>query len=107
MSLIDDIAALKAHYQSKCDGEWEHANGITIESTDNPGWQITLDGAPLDIDRPLPFRRGNPDVDVSWVACEASSGVIRGGCGINDLEELIQVVASMVRRTAPNPPTAP
>ncbi len=37
-------------YKSNCDGEWEHAEGITIVTLDNPGWQITisLSGTPLE-----------------------------------------------------------
>jgi len=30
-------------YKNNCDGDWEHSYGITIETTDNPGWHITID----------------------------------------------------------------
>jgi hypothetical protein len=28
---------LEAWYASRCDGEWEHGYGISIETLDNPG----------------------------------------------------------------------
>lgn len=37
-------------YKSNCNGEWEHNEGITIVTLDNPGWHITisLNGTPLE-----------------------------------------------------------
>ncbi|MDR0960007.1 MAG: immunity 53 family protein [Propionibacteriaceae bacterium] len=31
-------------YGSKCDGIWEHGYGMSVESLDNPGWKVTVDG---------------------------------------------------------------
>ena len=46
MSLnIDDksvIGTLERWFKSRCDGSWEHDFGITIETTDNPGWLLTF-----------------------------------------------------------------
>ncbi|RFM25827.1 hypothetical protein DXN05_22980 [Deminuibacter soli] len=28
---------------SQCDGDWEHEYGIKTETTDNPGWSVTID----------------------------------------------------------------
>ena len=42
----DDVALIDRAYQGKCDDYWEHFHGITIETTDNPGWLATLDWAP-------------------------------------------------------------
>ena len=30
-------------YSNQCDGEWEHAYGITISTIDNPGWTVEID----------------------------------------------------------------
>ena len=49
------IEGLMRWYIDRCDGEWEHKNGFTIESTDNPGVIIRLDLTERD---PLP---GQPD----------------------------------------------
>lgn len=29
--------------KSQSNGDWEHHNGVTIESTDNPGWMMRID----------------------------------------------------------------
>ncbi len=29
-------------YKSNCNGQWEHNEGITIVTLDNPGWHITI-----------------------------------------------------------------
>ncbi len=30
-------------YANNCNGDWEHSYGITIETLDNPGWEIKID----------------------------------------------------------------
>jgi hypothetical protein len=34
---------LEEWYASRCDGEWEHGYGISIETLDNPGWRVRID----------------------------------------------------------------
>ena len=29
--------------RSQCNGDWEHGDGIKIETLDNPGWSVTID----------------------------------------------------------------
>jgi hypothetical protein len=33
---------LQQWYISQCDGEWEHDEGIKIQSSDNPGWIVEI-----------------------------------------------------------------
>jgi len=37
------LDAIDAWLKNMADGLWEHHNGITIESTDNPGWMMRID----------------------------------------------------------------
>lgn len=30
-------------YAENCNGDWEHNNGVLIETLDNPGWSIQID----------------------------------------------------------------
>lgn len=30
-------------YRSECNGDWEHAYGIQIDTIDNPGWSLKID----------------------------------------------------------------
>lgn len=34
---------LEEWYKNNCNGDWEHSHGITIETIDNPGWDLTID----------------------------------------------------------------
>ncbi len=38
-----DTIDLEHWLKSRCNGDWEHQGGISIESTDNPGWYIKVD----------------------------------------------------------------
>lgn len=37
-------AAIDAWFRSRCDGEWEQLPGVTLTTTDNPGWWLTFRG---------------------------------------------------------------
>ena len=34
---------LQAWYAAQCDGDWEHGNGVSIDTLDNPGWLLRVD----------------------------------------------------------------
>jgi hypothetical protein len=36
------VTTLESWYETRCNGDWENHNGILIESTDNPGWLVTI-----------------------------------------------------------------
>ena len=40
--LVSAINTIDTWYKSKCDDLWEHNNGITLATTDNPGWMVTV-----------------------------------------------------------------
>ncbi|MFO0948082.1 MAG: immunity 53 family protein [Planctomycetota bacterium] len=46
----DRTVRLQQWYESQCDGQWEHAYGVSIESLDNPGWLVRIDlrGSPAE-----------------------------------------------------------
>jgi hypothetical protein len=46
---VNELEWIQQWYQAQCDGNWEHAHGIKIDTLDNPGWAVTVDlkGTPL------------------------------------------------------------
>ncbi len=36
------VRMLEKWFENHCDGTWEHHYGITIETSDNPGWILTF-----------------------------------------------------------------
>jgi len=45
-----DFAGLIDWYVSHCDGDWEHQYGVRLETSDNPGWILTIDLADTNLD---------------------------------------------------------
>jgi len=43
MNALNPVEKIEDWFASRCNGAWEHQFGLTIESTDNPGWQASLD----------------------------------------------------------------
>jgi hypothetical protein len=39
---MNALSYLEKWYRSHCNGEWEHAEGISIGTLDNPGWSIAV-----------------------------------------------------------------
>jgi hypothetical protein len=88
-STDDALTLLQRWYLSRCDGEWEHRHGVTIESLDNPGWRVTIDLAGL------PMAGTGCDwakIDRSehdWLHWRVADQRFEGGCGATNLGELI------------------
>lgn len=81
---------LQQWYLRHCNGEWEHAFGVKIDTLDNPGWRVTINltGTELAGRRYGGYHReARPD---SWVHCEVVDDEFRGYGGANDLTEILQ-----------------
>jgi len=82
----DPLALLQRWYLSRCDGEWEHRRGITIESLDNPGWRMTIDlGAAIERDWTAVDR-----TELDWLHWRVTEGRFEAGCGPLNLPEAIR-----------------
>lgn len=42
MDAPNPLDRLAAWYASQCDGSWEHHNGISIATSDNPAWNVRI-----------------------------------------------------------------
>lgn len=102
--LTDVLAWLQDWYAARCDGEWEHDYGVTIESLDNPGWQLRIDltGTPLAeqrLDRTVVQRHED-----DWLHAWTEAEVFHAACGPLNLAEALHTF----RRWSDSPgPTAP
>jgi hypothetical protein len=87
---MNTLAQLQAWYDEQCDGEWEHARGVTIESLDNPGWRVRIDlkGTPLENRSFDAISR--LDLEREWISCEVKDGRFEGAGGPYMLEEILQ-----------------
>ena len=84
---------LEDWFASRCDGEWEHQNGIRIDTLDNPGWCVTAD-----VGTPVANREMAFDGDETWLDCRVSDGVFTG-CG--DPSQLGRIIEILQEWTGP------
>lgn len=74
-------------YESHCDGIWEHGYGIKLETLDNPGWILKIDG---EVNRvPLNFKVDNSDDD--WISITATQDNFMGAGGIHNLNQILEM----------------
>ena len=101
----DALAALQAWYADRCDGEWEHAYGVKLETLDNPGWRLVVDLVDTDVagrpfDRVERFRD-----DADWVVAYRDEARWNGACGALQLGEMLGLFVAWA--TGPEPEPAP
>jgi hypothetical protein len=92
---LEALQQLQAWFAKRCDGEWEHDHGISVQSTDNPGWwvKISLSGTPL---ASKPFdevRRGDLSMDPQppWLRCYVEDGTFNGAGDVTTLGEILTI----------------
>jgi len=91
------LVELSNWHRRHCDGEREHWYGITIQTTDNPGWwvKVDLNGTPLEARR---FERVAEAVDgngyphaARWINCEVTGNIWHGAGDASRLEEIVSL----------------
>ncbi len=82
---------LQQWYLNNCDGSWEHDNGVTIDTLDNPGWsiEISLADTPL-ADIEIVYTL-NEIAEDNWFAYSVSNNVFKGAGDPSKLSKLIEV----------------
>jgi hypothetical protein len=100
------ITWLQNWYAAQCDGDWEHAYGVQIDTLDNPGWYVIIGLA----DTPLAGATFQP-VDENrsednWVDCRlveehpygdtVGGPYFRGFGGPHNLSEILHIFREWV-----------
>ena len=91
-----DLLFIEKWYSSQCDGEWEHLNGISIETTDNPGWHVTIETSnsttPLS-DRTWILQEKSDD---DWFGYKVLGGVFEGAGSRNKLMVILDIFERLI-----------
>jgi hypothetical protein len=97
MPRVPPIEFLQSWYLAQCNGEWEHVQGVTIETLDNPGWMVTIDllGTALEDQPMVPLRAERAPND--WLVCEVDHNRFRGQ---GDGQKLGQIILIFERWAA-------
>jgi hypothetical protein len=83
------LERLERWYLSQCDGDWEHGEGVQIDTLDNPGWsiRISLGGTGL---QPRLFERLRIDrSEDDWVHAWVEEGMWNAATGPVNLTEAL------------------
>ena len=91
----DSLLALQQWYKTRCDGNWEHQYGITIETLDNPGWKlkIHLTGTGLEKESFEEVRADTSADEECWLRCwvDRQSNTFEAACGPSMLSEAVRI----------------
>jgi len=98
---MDDLIWLMHWYASQCDGEWEHGDGVTLETLDNPGWylKVNLVGTELE-GRPFETQEHDLMSDVSWWTSKVEGGKFCAWCGPKDLPVILAIFRAWAEKPA-------
>jgi len=98
MSVLEDLAAW---FQAHCDGDWEHGEGITIESLDNPGWRLSIELADTELEHvAFTERKENLEHESKWLRCWRDGTRFEAACGPTRLQDAIRVFLDWARQPA-------
>ncbi|MBQ7319815.1 MAG: immunity 53 family protein [Clostridia bacterium] len=103
--MADTLSKLQLWFRLHCDGEWEHSEGINIETLDNPGWQVQIslkDTLLEQIDFPE-ILVGDPEKDnllndyweqagEEWIRCYKEGHTLIGRCSPEMLERTLAML---------------
>ena len=94
---MNALAELQRWYQAQCDGFWEHAYGVQIETLDNPGWKLDINLSSTGLES-AQFEKLQIDrSDEDWLLCEIENELFKGRGGAGNLVEILEVFQSFVK----------
>lgn len=90
------INSLTEWYGKQCDGDWEHSNGIEINTLDNPGWIVKIDLTDTDWEDAY-GRIGPSEIDeVDWAIGQIKDGQFIGTGGLRNFGEIIEIFLKLI-----------
>ena len=94
MSALED---LQAWYRSQCDGDWEHNQGVTITTLDNPGWSVKIDLQDTLLESaPFPAFEDKQS-DSRWIVCKVENAQFHGAGDPDRLGDILDAFTRWAR----------
>jgi hypothetical protein len=88
------LERLERWYQSQCDGDWEHAEGVEIGTLDNPGWRVKVSLTDTNLES-RPFERIAVErSDDDWLHAWVDDNVWHAAAGPFNLTEALDTFLS-------------
>src|SRR5689334_23222744 len=90
--MTDELTALQSWYAAKCDGDWEHQDGIEIHTLDNPGWRVVINVAETELEgKPFVTVEENYDDETEWLRCWLEDGKFQAAGGPMKLGRMLRI----------------
>jgi hypothetical protein len=90
--MTDELTALETWYASQCDGDWEHQDGIEINTLDNPGWRVVIDITDTELaGKSFPTVEENYEHDAEWLRCWVEQGKFNAASGPRKLSRVLRI----------------
>jgi hypothetical protein len=104
MPITDPLQELQHWYRSCCNEDWEHSNGVHIDTLDNPGWSLVVDLEGTDLQnrsfQELAIGVGadsHPETE-DWIVCRVVGWKFVAHGGPFKLEEMIATFLAWAKR---------
>jgi hypothetical protein len=94
----NELTWLQRWYAAHCDGDWEHGEGISISTLDNPGWTVVINVADTELDHIEVDKVRVELSDTDWLIYEIRDGKFIGRGGAQNLTEVLRAFGKLVER---------
>jgi hypothetical protein len=104
---------LEEWFASNCDGEWEQTQGVSIQTTDNPGWWVKIDlpqgllaqfseGSVLRVVGDPPSEKNGNVASGEWMVCRIVGGKFDAAGDPGKLTEIFECFREQLLERRPS-----
>jgi Immunity protein 53 len=90
----DGLGALQAWFAAHCDGNWEQEYGVTIETVEEPGWELRVDLVGTRLEGTVLGRQAVARAAEDWCEMWCDGYTFYAVGGPHDLDELLRSFVS-------------
>lgn len=83
-------------YKEHCNESWEHSYGLTIESIDNPGWQVKIDLSETELEGVVIEYELIENSDSDWYGLKIENNIYLAAGDPGKLEFLLEKFREIV-----------
>jgi hypothetical protein len=90
----DGLRALQAWFAAHCDGNWEQEYGVTIQTVEEPGWELRVDLVGTSLEGVALARQPTGQGSEDWCEMWCDGYTFYAVGGPHDLHELLGAFVS-------------
>ena len=94
----DGLGALQAWFATHCDGNWEQEYGVTIETVEEPGWELRVDVVGTSLEAVVLPRESVGRSDDDWCEAWCDGYTFHAVGGLHNLDVLLGSFVSFAAR---------